>query len=131
MVRAMASAVNGSLDGALMIASLRSTMLRMMVHNDRDTALPATMCRVRAPKHRTSSSVPSSSVCGTQPSRYLIPTVLSAISVMNSRVSRFCRPMYDPLTMVGVVGAVRYDSSQASCRYWFLSSARRLPSSTA
>ncbi|MNZ98409.1 hypothetical protein D3C78_1176910 [compost metagenome] len=69
MVRAMARAVNGSLDGALMIASLRRTMLRMMVHSDRATALPATMCRVRAPKQRTSSSVPSSRVCLTQPSR--------------------------------------------------------------
>ncbi|MNQ91405.1 hypothetical protein D3C85_1067860 [compost metagenome] len=93
MVRAMASAVNGSLDGALMIASLRRTMLRMMVHNDSDTAFPATMCKVRAPKQRTCSSVPSSNFCATQPSRYLIPTVLSAISLMNSRESRFCRPM--------------------------------------
>ncbi|MNN17586.1 hypothetical protein D3C81_1307790 [compost metagenome] len=93
MVRAMASAVNGSLDGALMIASLRSTMLRMMVSNDRLGALPATICRARAPKQRTSSSVPSISFCGTQPSRYLMPTVLSTASVIASRDSMLRRPM--------------------------------------
>ncbi|MNN44328.1 hypothetical protein D3C81_1586130 [compost metagenome] len=93
MVRAMARAVKGSLEGALMIASLRSTMLRMMVSSDSEVALPATMCRVRAPKQRVSSSVPSISCCLTQPSRYLMPTVLSTASVIASRVSMWRKPM--------------------------------------
>ena len=87
MVCAIASAVNGSLDGALMMASLRMTMLRRIVSNDSPGELPATMCSVRAPKQRISSSVPSISFCLTQPSRYLMPTVVSVASMIALRSS--------------------------------------------
>ena len=68
-VRAIAIAVRGSLEGALMITSLRVMTERGMVTADTRPPLPAGMCSTREPKARTLISRPSSSLCATHPLR--------------------------------------------------------------
>src|SRR5439155_20368036 len=80
----MAGAVNGSLDGVLMIASERAIALRMMLSAAINGLLPAITCTVRAPNARTDAVRPSDILRGTQPSRYGIPIVLSATSRTDS-----------------------------------------------
>ena len=84
IVRAIASAVSGSLDGVLMIASERAIALRTMLNAAISGLLPAMMCTARAPNARTDAVRPSDIVRGTQPSRYAIPIVLSATSRTDS-----------------------------------------------
>ena len=53
IVRAMATAVSGSLDGVLMIMSLRVMQLRSTEMAAIVGTLPAMTCTARAPKART------------------------------------------------------------------------------
>src|SRR6202161_481712 len=55
-VRAMAMAVSGSLDGALMIVSQRAMTERRIVTADTRPPLPAGMCNTRDPNARTQLS---------------------------------------------------------------------------
>ena len=73
IVRAMASALRGSLDGVLMMASDRATALRRIDNAAITGLLPAMTCTVRAPMARMLATRPSSIRRGTQPSRYGAP----------------------------------------------------------
>ena len=68
-VRAIATAVSGSLDGALMIVSERVITERRIVTAETSPPLPAGMCNTREPKACIRNSIPSLSVCPTQPLR--------------------------------------------------------------
>ena len=84
IVRAMATAVSGSFEGVLMMASLRVTALRMTDTPDSTGLLPATMWTAREPKARMRWRRPSTSFCSTQPSRWSMPIVASTISRTNT-----------------------------------------------
>ena len=68
IVRAIASAVSGSFDGVLMIASLRVIALRMTEIAAIIGLLPAMMCTARAPNARIAAGG-RRELCSTQPSR--------------------------------------------------------------
>ena len=84
----MASAVNGSLDGVLMSASLRVMALRRIDSAEIRGLLPATICSVREPKARIDTVRPSFIRLSTHPSRWAMPMVLSAISTAFVRLNR-------------------------------------------